>query len=153
VASDSHENKTDARRGSPVTLAILFLLRLRLHPSERESEAVGVATGRRSGVVARLLTDGRRSLEGERTVVEQPRCDALIRELEPVNPRVSEIWHGPSKSRAPYSYARVSEIWGFFVSFSIRFLFTLNQAVRTLDLNKSSQLRGPDSKTVLDLKP
>jgi hypothetical protein len=30
--------------------------------------------------------------------------------------------------------------------FSIRFLFTLNQAVKTLDLNKSSRLRGPDSK-------
>jgi hypothetical protein len=34
----------------------------------------------------------------------------------------------------------------FFVPFSIRFLFTLNQAVTTLDLNKSSRLRGLDSK-------
>jgi hypothetical protein len=40
-------------------------------PPERASEAAGVATDRRSG-----------------TVVEQPRCDALIREPEPVNPRV-----------------------------------------------------------------
>jgi hypothetical protein len=37
----------------------------------------------------RLLTDGRRSPEGERAVVEQPHCDALIREPEPVNPRVN----------------------------------------------------------------
>jgi hypothetical protein len=92
VASDSRENKTDTRRGSPVTLAILFLLCLRLHPSERASERVSevadVATGRRSGAVARLLTDGRCSPEGERAVIEQPRCDALIRELEPVNPKV-----------------------------------------------------------------
>jgi hypothetical protein len=47
-----------------------------------------VATGRRSGAVARLLTGGRRSPEGERAVVEQSRCDALIREPELVNPRV-----------------------------------------------------------------
>jgi hypothetical protein len=44
------------------------------------------------------------------------------------------------------------KIWGFFVSFSIRFLFNLIRAVGTLDLNKSSRLRGPDSKTVLDPK-
>jgi hypothetical protein len=56
--------------------------------SKRASEAAGVATGRRSGVVAHLLADGRRSPEGERAVVEQPRCDTLIREPEPVNPRV-----------------------------------------------------------------
>jgi hypothetical protein len=48
----------------------------------------GVATGRRSGAVVPLLTDGRRSPEGEHAIVEQPHCDALIRELEPVNPRV-----------------------------------------------------------------
>jgi hypothetical protein len=88
VESDSRENKTGARRGSPVTLAILFLLCLRLHLSERASEAAGVATGRRSGAVTRLLAVGRHSPEGERAVVEQPRCDALIRELEPANPRV-----------------------------------------------------------------
>jgi hypothetical protein len=46
-------------------------------------------TGRRSGAVARLLTSGRRSPEGERAVVEQSRCDALIREPEPINPRVA----------------------------------------------------------------
>jgi hypothetical protein len=44
------------------------------------------------------------------------------------------------------------KIWGFFISFSIRFLFNLIHAVGTLDLNKSSRLRGLDSKTVLDLK-
>jgi hypothetical protein len=44
------------------------------------SEAAGVATGRRSGVVTRLLA--------ERAVVEQPCCDALIREPEQINPRV-----------------------------------------------------------------
>jgi hypothetical protein len=65
-----------------------FLLRLRLHPSERASEAAGVATDRRSGAIAHLLADGRCSPEGERAVVEQSRCDALIREIEPVNPRV-----------------------------------------------------------------
>jgi hypothetical protein len=76
--------------GSPQTLApFCFLPRLRLHPSERASEAVGVATGRRSDAAARLLADGRRSPEGKRTVVEQPRCDTLIREPEPVNPRVN----------------------------------------------------------------
>jgi hypothetical protein len=44
------------------------------------------------------------------------------------------------------------KIWGFFILFSIRFLFNLIHAVGTLDLNKSSRLRGPDSKTVLDPK-
>jgi hypothetical protein len=52
------------------------------------SEAAGVATSRRSGAIVRLLVDGRRSPEGKRTVVEQPRCDAIIREPELVNPRV-----------------------------------------------------------------
>jgi hypothetical protein len=47
-----------------------------------------VPTGRRSGAVVRLLTGGRRSLEGERAVVEQSHCDALKWEPEPVNPRV-----------------------------------------------------------------
>jgi hypothetical protein len=36
----------------------------------------------------RLLAGGRRSPEGERAVVEQLHCDALIRESELVNPRV-----------------------------------------------------------------
>jgi hypothetical protein len=36
----------------------------------------------------RLLAGRRRSPEGERAVVEQSRCDALIREPETVNPRV-----------------------------------------------------------------
>jgi hypothetical protein len=89
VESDSRSNKTDARRGSPVTLVIsVFSPRLCLHPSERASAAAGVMTDRRSGAIACLLADGRRSPEGERAVVEQSRCDALIRELEPVNPRV-----------------------------------------------------------------
>jgi hypothetical protein len=75
--------------GSPQTLApFCFLPCLRLHLSERASEAAGVATGRRSDVVARLLADGRRSPEGERVAIDQPRCDALIWEPEPVNPRV-----------------------------------------------------------------
>jgi hypothetical protein len=41
-----------------------------------------------------LLVDGRRSPEGERTVFKQPRCDAITREPEPVNPRVDagEPW-------------------------------------------------------------
>jgi hypothetical protein len=47
-----------------------------------------VATGRRSGAVACLLVGGRRSPEGERAIVEQSHCDALIREPEPINPRV-----------------------------------------------------------------
>jgi hypothetical protein len=47
-----------------------------------------VATGRRSGVVAHLLASGRHSPEGERAVIEQSRCDALIQKPEPVNPRV-----------------------------------------------------------------
>jgi hypothetical protein len=169
VESDSRENKTSVRRGSPVTLAILFLLCLRLHPSERASEVVGVATGRRSGAVARLLADGRRSPEGERAIVEQPRCDTLIQELEPVNPRVDTDeprvpFPDSDEVRSGDGMAQVSpeplilmlgflKFGDFFVSFSIRFLFTLNQAVRTLDLNKSSQLRGPNSKIVLDLKP
>jgi hypothetical protein len=106
-----------------------FLPRLRLHPSEWASER----NGRRSGAVARLLFDGRHSPEGERAVVEQSCCDALIRELEPVNPRVEhrrasgflpglrwgQIWRwlDPGKSRASYSYARVSENLGIFRSF------------------------------------
>jgi hypothetical protein len=53
-----------------------------------------VATGQRSGAVARLLADGRRSPEGEHAVIEQSRCDALIWEPKPVNPRVGtgEPW-------------------------------------------------------------
>jgi hypothetical protein len=71
--------------GSPQTLApFCFLPCLRLHLSERASEAAGVATGRRSGVVARLLADGRRSPEGERAVIDQPHCDALIRDSDEV---------------------------------------------------------------------
>jgi hypothetical protein len=136
--------------------------------SERASKAAGVATDRRSGTVARLLIDGRLSPEGERTVVEQPRCDALIRVLEPVNPRVDAgepriPFPDSDEVRSGDGMTQVSpeplilmlgflKFGDFFVSFSIRFLFTLNQAVRTLDLNKSSRLRGPDSKTVLDLK-
>jgi hypothetical protein len=61
------------------------------------SEAAGVAAGRRSGVVVRLLAGGRRSLEGERAVVEQSRCDALIREPKPINPRV-----GAGEPRVPF---------------------------------------------------
>jgi hypothetical protein len=61
------------------------------------SEAAGVATGWRSGTVTRLLADGRRSPEGERAVVEQPRCDALIQEPEPVIPRVDA-----GEPRAPF---------------------------------------------------
>jgi hypothetical protein len=58
------------------------------------SEVAGVPTDWRSGAVARLLTDGRRSPEGESTMVEQLHCDALNREPEPVNPRVGadEPW-------------------------------------------------------------
>jgi hypothetical protein len=56
-----------------------------------------VAAGRRSGVIARLLAGGRRSLEGERAVVDQSRCDALIREPELVNPRV-----GAGEPRVPF---------------------------------------------------
>jgi hypothetical protein len=53
-----------------------------------------VAIGRRSGAVARLITGGRRSPEGECAVIEQSRCDALSWEPEPVNPRVGigEPW-------------------------------------------------------------
>jgi hypothetical protein len=61
------------------------------------SEAAGVATGRRSGAIACLLTGGRRSPEGERTVVEQSHCDTLIREPKPVNPRV-----GTGEPRVPF---------------------------------------------------
>jgi hypothetical protein len=49
-----------------------------------------MATSRRSGTVARLLAGGRRS-------PEQSRCDALIREPEPVNPRV-----GAGEPRVPF---------------------------------------------------
>jgi hypothetical protein len=55
-------------------------------------------TSQRSGAVARLLTDGRRSPEGDRAVVEQSRCDTLIREPEPVNPRVTT-----GEPRVPFS--------------------------------------------------
>jgi hypothetical protein len=60
-------------------------------------------TGRKSGVVARLLAGGRRSPEGECAVVEQSRCDALSREPEPVNPRVcaGERRCSGSPSRTP----------------------------------------------------
>jgi hypothetical protein len=44
--------------------------------------------GRKSGVVASLLTDGRRSSEGECSIVERSRGDALSRESERINPRV-----------------------------------------------------------------
>jgi hypothetical protein len=87
VESDSRSNKTGARCGSPVTL-VISVFSPPPSPPERASTAAGVATRRRSGAVARLLADGRCSPEGERAVVEQSRCDALIREREPVNPRV-----------------------------------------------------------------
>jgi hypothetical protein len=51
----------------------------------------------RSGAVARLLAGGRRSLEGERAVIEQSRYDALSQEPEPVNPRV-----GVGEPRVPF---------------------------------------------------
>jgi hypothetical protein len=46
----------------------------------------------------RLLAGGQRSPEGERAVVEQSHCDALIREPEPVNPRVAA-----GEPRVPFS--------------------------------------------------
>jgi hypothetical protein len=54
----------------------------------------GTPIDRKSGTVVRLLTGGRRSLEGERAVDEQSRCDSLSREPKPVNPRVGtdEPW-------------------------------------------------------------
>jgi hypothetical protein len=167
VESDSRSNKTGARCGSPVTL-VISVFSPPPSPPERASTAAGVATRRRSGAVARLLADGRCSPEGERAVVEQSRCDALIRELEPVNPRVDAgeprvSFPDSDEVRSGDGLAQVSpkplilmlgflKIWGFFVPFSIRFLFNLIHAVGTLDLNKSSQLRGPDSKTILDPK-
>jgi hypothetical protein len=57
-----------------------------------------VVTGRRSGVVACLLIGWRRSPEGECAIVEQSCCDALIWELEPVNPRV-----GAGEPRVPFT--------------------------------------------------
>jgi hypothetical protein len=170
VESDSRSNKTGTRRGSPVTLVIpVFSPRLRLHPSERVSTAVGVATGPRSGAVTRLLTDRQHSPEGERAIVEQSRCDALIRELEPVNPRVDAdeprvSFPDSDEVRSGDGLAQVNpeplvlmlgflkNLVIFFIPFSIRFLLTLIHAVGILDLNKSSRLRGPDSKTVLDPK-
>jgi hypothetical protein len=100
----------------------------------------GAPTDRRSGAIARLLTGGRRSPEGECIVVEQLRCDALSWEPKPVNPRVGTgepqvpglapaslrspsrtpmrsdlVTVGPGKSRGRFfSYARVSKIWGSF---------------------------------------
>jgi hypothetical protein len=56
-----------------------------------------VATGRRSDAVVHLLAGGRRSPEGERAVVEQSHCDALIREPESINPRV-----GTGEPRVPF---------------------------------------------------
>jgi hypothetical protein len=65
----------------------LFLPASLLLSEQRHAcEAVGEATGRRSGVVARLLTDERRSPDGERAIVEQSRCDALSREPEASQP-------------------------------------------------------------------
>jgi hypothetical protein len=46
----------------------------------------------------RLLTDGRCSLEDERTVVELSRGSALSRDPEPVNPKV-----GTSEHQVPFS--------------------------------------------------
>jgi hypothetical protein len=66
--------------------------------STRASEATDVATGRRSSAVARLLVGGRSLPEGERAIIEQSCCDALIREPEPVNPRV-----GAGEPRVPFS--------------------------------------------------
>jgi hypothetical protein len=69
-----------------------------LSPPERASERGGRAlTDRRSGAIARLLTGGRRSPEGERAVIEQSRCDTLSREPELINPRV-----GVGKPRIPF---------------------------------------------------
>jgi hypothetical protein len=115
--------------------------------SERESEPADVVTGRGSGAVARLLTGGRRSPEGERAVVEQSRCDALIREPEPVNPRVGageprvpfpdsdEVGFGIDslgKSWVASFFARVWD-WGYF-PLSIRFFSTQIRTISYLFL-------------------
>jgi hypothetical protein len=80
----SLEQNRDADR-SPKTLAS-FPSFSAASVSTRASEAAGEATDRRSGVIAHLLADGRRSPEGERTFVEQSHCDALSRELEAGQP-------------------------------------------------------------------
>jgi hypothetical protein len=94
----------------------------------------GAQTDRRSSVVTHLLTGGRCSPEGERVVVEQSRCDALSREPEPVNPRVSPSWTstredpvtaGLGKPRGAASFARVWNQGFFSFSYSIRFFSTL----------------------------
>jgi hypothetical protein len=92
----SRENKIAERLFPRKTLAHLFSPQPP-SPPERASETVSVATGRRSGAVARQLVGGRRSPEGERAVVVQSHCDALIREPEPVNPRV-----GAGEPRVPF---------------------------------------------------
>jgi hypothetical protein len=93
VARVSRENKTAHAGRTPETLAHFFTSSPPPSPPECASEA----TGRRSGAVARLLAGGRHSPEGERAVVEQSRCDALSRELEPVNSRV-----GAGERRVPF---------------------------------------------------
>jgi hypothetical protein len=74
-----------------------FSSSLPLSPPERASEVADAPTDRRSGAIACLLAGGRLSLEGERAVVEQSRCDSLIREPELVNPRV-----GVGEPRIPF---------------------------------------------------
>jgi hypothetical protein len=76
----SLEQNRDADR-SPKTLASFPSF-----SAASVSTRAGEATDRRSGVIAHLLADGRRSPEGERTFVEQSHCDALSRELEAGQP-------------------------------------------------------------------
>jgi hypothetical protein len=97
VRRSSRENKTARAGRTPETLAHFFTSSPPPSSPERASEAVGVATGRRSGTVTRLLAGGRLSPEGERAVVEQLRCDALSQQPEPVNPRV-----GADERRVPF---------------------------------------------------
>jgi hypothetical protein len=59
----------------------------------------GSPAGWRSGVVARLLADGRRSPEGECTVIERSRGDALKSEPEPVD--AGERRYSGSTSQTP----------------------------------------------------
>jgi hypothetical protein len=118
-----------------------------------------VVTGRRSGAVTRLLTGGRRSPEGERAVVEQSRCDALIWEPEPINPRVAadepqvpfpdsdEVRTGIGRPRYVPGAAFLLGfgIWGLYFLFFFRsgpfLLKTEPFLIRSCDRNSRSKLK------------
>jgi hypothetical protein len=138
-------NKTGVRRGSPVTLAISSFPASCLHPSERGRRRADQPEERH-----------RRAFARRRAIVEQPRCDTLSREPEPVKPygwRRRALGPLPKlrRGRIRRRQAQVSPeaasflMLGFlrfedlFISLSIQFLLTLTRTISSYSCSRNSR--------------